>query len=222
LFDVPIRKLRVATKLSNDFVSDSAVNILAFIATNGSENMSLTEDRGFILGDGGSLQPRGILNSSIATVDVEGSTANTISNTISAAGSVPKIINLVYAVPAQYVSNASWVMCRAIEGKTFSLVDANARPTWQPMAASGIATGAPRTLLSYPIENSDWVPTDGTDANQVYIFGDLSAYIIAQRAQISSVVLRERFADTDQIGIILFERVGGGVWNPDALRVGIV
>lgn len=222
LFDVPIRKLRVATKLSNDFVADSAVNILAFVAQNGAENMALTEDRGFILGDGGSLQPRGILNSSITTVDVEGSTANLIINTVSAAGSVPKIISLVYAVPAQYTRNASWVMCRAIEGKTFALVDANARPMWQPMAVSGLSSGAPRTLVGYPIDNSDWVPTDGTDTNQVYIFGDLSSYIIAQRAQISSVVLRERFADTDQIGIILFERVGGGVWNPDGLRVGVV
>lgn len=222
MMDIPIRKLRAATKLSNDFVADSAVNILAFVAQNGSENMSLTEDRGFILGDGGSLQPRGILNSSIATVDVEGSTANLIINTVSAAGSIPKIINLVYSVPSQYVAKSSWVMCRAIEGKTFALVDANARPMWQPMAMSGLGTGAPRQLVGYPIDNSDWVPTDGTDANQVYIFGDLSAYIIAQRAQISSVVLRERFADTDQIGIILFERVGGGVWNADALRVGIV
>lgn len=222
LFDVPIRKIRVATKLSNDFVADSAVNILAFVATNGAENMALVEDNGFINGNGGSLQPRGLLNSGLTTVDVEGSTSDTISNTVSAAGSVPKIINLVYAVPAQYVSRSAWVMCRAIEGKTFGLVDGNGRPTWQPQAVSGLVTGAPRSLLGYPIENSDWMPTDGTNANQVYLFGDLSAYIIAQRAQISSVVLRERFADTDQIGIILFERVGGGVWNTDALRVGIV
>ena len=62
----------------------------------------------------------------------------------------------------------------------------------------------------------------GTDANKVIIFGDLSQYIIAQRAQISSRVLNERFADTDQVGLILFERVGGDIWNTDAIRYGIV
>lgn len=222
LFDVAIRKIRAATKLSNDFVSDSAVNVLAFLGTNGAENMALVEDSGFITGDGGPLQPRGLLNSGLTTVDVEGSTSNTISNTVSNAGSAPKIINLVYAVPAQYASRSSWVMCRAIEGKTFALVDGAGRPMWQPNAQSGLQSGAPRQLLGYPVDNSDFVPTDGTNANAVYIFGDLSSYIIAQRAQITSVVLRERFADTDQIGIILFERVGGAVWNPDGIRIGIV
>ena len=54
------------------------------------------------------------------------------------------------------------------------------------------------------------------------LFGDLSAYVIGQRAQITTVVLRERFADTDQVGIVMFERVGGAVWNPDAIRIGVV
>jgi HK97 family phage major capsid protein len=221
LLDIPIRKLRIATKLSNDFVSDSAVNILSFLAQNGAENMALTEDAGFLNGDGGSLQPRGILNSGIATVDVEGSTANTISNTAAAAGTAPKLTDLVYALPAQYVAGARWVMARATEGKTRKLIDASGRPLWPAQTGSGFAA-APRSLYDFPVENTDWMPLDGTDGRQVYVFGDLSCYIIAQRAQISSRVLNERFADTDQVGIILFERVGGAVWNPDGLRVGIV
>jgi HK97 family phage major capsid protein len=220
-FDIPVRKLRVATKLSNDFVADSAVNILAFLAQNGAENMALVEDSGFLNGNGGSLQPMGILNSGISTVDVEGSTSNTISNTTSAAGSAPKLIDVVYAVPAQYVSRSRWLMARSIEGKIRKLVDFQGRFLWPPAAGSNFA-GTPRSLMDYPIDNSDFMPTDGADANKVLLFGDLSAYIIAQRAQISSVVLRERFADTDQVGIILFERVGGGVWNTDAMRIGIV
>ena len=64
-------------------------------------------------------------------------------------------------------------------------------------------------------------PTDGTATSIPLIFGDFSGYIIGQRQQITSTVLRERFADTDQTGIILWERVGGNVWNPDAFRFGI-
>jgi HK97 family phage major capsid protein len=58
--------------------------------------------------------------------------------------------------------------------------------------------------------------------NMPLIVGDLSHYIIGQRTQITSVILRERFADSDQLGIILFERVGGGAYNFDAFRGGIV
>jgi HK97 family phage major capsid protein len=220
-FDIPIKKIRVATKLSNDFVSDAAVNILGWLSTNGAENMALVEDSGFINGDGGPLQPLGILNTGIATVDVEGSTANTITNTTANAGSAPKIIALAYALPAQYASRGVWLAKRSIEGKIRVLADAQGRYFWPANSGSGFAA-VPRDLLGYPIENSDFMPDDGTDGNKVMVYGDLTGYVIGQRAQVTTVVLRERFADTDQVGIILFERVGGAVWNTDAMRIGVV
>lgn len=221
MFDVAIKKARVATKLSNDFVADAAVNVLAFLAQNGAENMALVEDNGFIAGDGTALQPRGLLNSGITTVDVEGSTTDTISNSTSSTGSAPKIIDLCYALPSQYLPRARWLMRRSIEGKVRKLVDAQGRFLWPALSGSGFAA-APRDLMGYPIDNTEFMEADGANGRKVVVFGDLSAYVIAQRAQISTVLLRERFADTDQVGIILFERVGGAVWNPDALRIGIV
>jgi HK97 family phage major capsid protein len=220
-FEVGLKKLRVATKLSNDFLSDAAVNILAWLSVNGAENMALVEDSGFIAGDGSPLQPLGILNSAAATVDVEGSTANTISNTTAAAGSAPKLIDVQYALPSQYAENANWLMRRAIEGKIRKLVDFQSRFMWPALSGSAFA-GTPRTLMDDPINNSEFVPNDGTDTNKVLIYGDFTNYIIAQRAQITTVVLRERFADNDQTGIILFERVGGALWNEDAIRIGVV
>lgn len=219
--DILIKKVRVATKLSNDFIADSAVDVLGWLATNGAKNMALTEDAGFIFGDGSALQPLGILNAGITTVDVEGSTSDTISNTTSAAGSAPKLIDVAYKLPAQYVSNARWVMRRTIEGKIRKLVDGNGRYMWPAYAAAGLTEGSPMTLLGFPVLHSDWMPDDGQDTQPVAILGDLAEYIIGQRTQISTVILRERFADTDQTGIILFERIGGGIFNTDALRTAI-
>lgn len=218
--EIPVRKIRVSTKVSNDFLADAVVNILAWLAANGAENMALVEDEGFIAGDGTPLKPQGILNGGATTVDVEGTTVNTISNTTTNAGSAPKIIDLVYKLPAQYAERAVFLMKRAVEGKVWKLVDGQGRPYFAQPISTG--AGAPRTLLGYAIENSDFMPDDGTDGNKVLVFGDLSNYIIVQRAQISTVVLRERFADTDQTGIILFSRVGGALWNEDAIRIGVV
>ena len=221
-FEVGIKDLQASTKLSNNFLDDAAVNVLAWIAQNGAENLALVEDKGFIAGTGDPMQPRGLLNSGIGTVDVEGTTANTISNTAAdPTGSAPKIIDVEYAVPSQYATNASWLMRRAIEGKVRKLVDGNGRFLWLEAAGSGFA-GTPRNIDTFPVFNSDFMETDGADGRKVIAFGDFRNYIIAQRAQISTVVLRERFADTRQTGIILFERVGGGVWNTDAFRIGIV
>lgn len=220
-FNIPVKKLRVATKLSNDFVQDAQVNVLSFLAQNGAENMALVEDQGFINGDGGPLQPAGLLGAGSNTVSVEGVTTNQIDNNTTVMGSADGIINLAYALPAAYLRNASWLMQRATEGKVRLLRAGTGGYLWPGGANPGFAA-VQRTLLDYPIDNSDFMPPTLVDGNKVIVFGDLSQYIIAQRAQISSRVLNERFADTDQVGIILFERVGGGIWNTDAIRYGIV
>lgn len=221
-FEISIKKVRVATKISNDFIADAITDIAAWLAMNGAENMALVEDAGFIAGTGGALQPLGLLNDpDLKTVDVEGSTANTISNTTSSNGSANKIIDQTYALPSQYAANAEWLFRRSIEGKIRKLVDGSGRYLWPAMIDSGFVGRLP-PLMGFSVNNSEFVPADGTDGNKVTIFGDFSQYIIAQRAQMSTVVLRERFADTDQTGIIIFERLGGALWNHDAIRVGIV
>jgi HK97 family phage major capsid protein len=222
-FDLPIKKLRVATRLSNDFVSDAVVNILAFLAQNGAENMALVEDSGFINGDGTALQPRGILNTpGISSTDVTGTTAHTISNTAALPVTSPNaLIDLVYSLPPQYTSGATWLMRRSVEGHIRKLVDGQGRYQWPTLDVGGFGN-VPKSLMGYGLDNSDFVPADGTAAATVAIFGDLSGYVIAQRAQVTSTVLRERFADVDQLGIILWERVGGGVWNVDSMRLATV
>lgn len=221
-FEVSIKKFRTATKLSNDFIADAAVNVMAWIAQNGSENLGLVEDYYFLNGDGTANQPLGLLNSGLSTTSVEGSTTDHISNTISNAGSAPLIDALPYLVPSQYVANASWLMARATEGKIRALVDANGRPWWIPQQVAGGSQGSPRELGGYPVFNSDFVPVGGTNANKVLIFGDFRNYIIGQRQAMSTIVLRERFADNEQTGIIINERAGGGLWNTDSMYIGIV
>lgn len=220
--DISIKKVRVATRVSNDLIMDAAFNVLAFLATDGARNMALVEDNAFLNGAGAAYEPMGILNSGATTFDVEGTTSNTISNTTSSSGSAAKIIAGVYVIPDQYVDGSVMVMRRAIEGKVAALVDGNGRPFWPANAGGGF--DLPRHAIEgFPIYNSTFMPNDGTDTNKVILAGNIAqAYIIGQRAQITTTVLRERFADTDQTGIILWERVGGATWNVDAIRIGIV
>jgi HK97 family phage major capsid protein len=220
-FEIAVKKIRVATKMSNDWLADAGGNMIAFLAQNGAENMALVEDDGLIAGTGANHTPVGILSAGITTGDVEGSTANTISNTTTNAGSAPKITALQYLLPAQYASGASFLMRRAIAGDVRALVDGNGRPYWLEMSASGFGA-TPGTIGGAPVYNSDSMPNDGSDTNKVMVFGNFSNYIVVQRQAITTTVLRERFADTDQTGIILSERIGGGVWNTDAFRIGVV
>jgi HK97 family phage major capsid protein len=66
------------------------------------------------------------------------------------------------------------------------------------------------------------VKAAGTDGNKVAVVGDLGGYIVADRGQLSVTILRERYADVDQVGVVLIDRVGGALGNPDAVRIAIV
>lgn len=221
-FEIGVKKFEAYTKVSNDLIADASSDLLAFLAADGGRNLGLVEDYYFISGDGSPLQPLGVLNSGLTTGDVEGSTSNTISNTISNAGSAPKITALSYLVPAQYTGNAAWLMSRTTKGDIHALVGADGRPWWQDAAAAGGAAGAPGTLAGFPVFESPFMPADGTDANKVLLVGDMSAYVIADRAALSVIVDDINLRGTDQTQIFIRSRAGGGLWNTDALRVGIV
>lgn len=219
--DIPMKKIRVATKLSNDFIADAVVNVLSFLSMNGAENMALVEDNEFLTGDGSALHPLGILNGGSTQVDLTVSplTTHTMVNDTTHPGPPGALITLVYTLPPQYADGATWLMKRSVEGKIRAYVDGAGRYLWPAMTAGGFSQ-VTRELMGYPIFGSDFMPADGTTDNNAVIFGDMSSYIIGERAQITTTVLRERFADADQTGIILWERVGGAVWNTDGLRLG--
>src|SRR5262249_21260146 len=150
--------------------------------------------------------PKGILNGGASTVDLEGTTGDTISNTTSNTGSVTKLLTLEYSVPSQYLNNAVWLVKRATEGDMRKLVDGQGRFMWQKgtTAMNNQFGGRPSDFDGYPLYNSEFMPAEGTNLNKIVLFGSVNqAYIIAQRAQITSRVLNERYADSDQVGVIL-------------------
>lgn len=210
--DIPIRKLRVTTKLSRDLADDVPEMISALVADGGA-NMAVLRDAAFIAGDG-MTQPLGLLSGGASTVDIEGSTANTVSNTSAAAGSAPKLLDLAYGLPSQYSRNAVWLMKNATQKAVRKLVDGDNRRSF-PRDASN-------TIEGFGVEVSDGMPADGSDGNKPIVFGDLSSYIVAERAMLSVIVLRERYADQTQVGLVIFDRVGGMLGNPDGVRIGVV
>jgi HK97 family phage major capsid protein len=224
-FEIGIKKFQAYTRLTNDLIADSGSDLLAFLATDGGRNLGLVEDNYFLNGIGTGLEPMGLLSAAAgvtATTSVEGTTTDEISSTSADAGSIPKIIAFAYTLPAQYAGNATWLMARITQGKIHALVDGENRPWWQPSAGSGGAPGAPATLLDAPVRVSPFVPVGGTNANKLLVFGDFSAYIIADRTALSVQVDTINGIPTDETDIYLRSRAGGGVWNTDAFRIAIV
>ena len=185
MYPISVKDFQSYTKVTNNLVADAAADVMGFLAVDGGRNLALVEDNYFLNGIGTGLEPLGLLNGGSATVDVEGTTTDTISNTVSDAGSATKIINLAGALPGQYAREGRWLMLRAIKFDILKLVDADGRSWWQPAGAAGGASASPATLVDMPVSEHEFMPNDGTNANKVLVVGDFSNYIIADRTSLS-------------------------------------
>lgn len=222
MYSIGVKKFQAYTKVTNDLIADAASDVMGFLAMDGGRNLALVEDNYFLNGNGTGLQPMGLLNGGSSTVDVEGSTSDLIINTTSNAGSAPKIVAMAGALPGQYAGNGRWLMLRAIKFDILALVDGAGRPWWQPNAVSGGASASPATLVDLPVSEHEFMPDSGTNGNKVLVVGDFSNYIIADRTSLSVQIDQTNLIGSDETAIYLRSRAGGGVWNTDAFRFGIV
>lgn len=217
---IPIRKARATCRFSMDLAADSEVDMSTFLMTDGAKNLALVREQQILAGSGVGNNCLGVLNDlDIATVDVQGTTPDTISNSTADMGSATKLMNLLYAIPAQYRRDSSFafVMHPQTELAIRKLVNADGDFIWVP----GMS-GTPNTILGVPVIHSEFMPQQGVDGAKVILAGPLSEIVSPDRITLSAQVLVERYADTDELAIILRSRFGVGIANPRAFRFGIV
>lgn len=229
-FDITINKARALAIASQDFVEDAG-NFVSFLTEDGAANMALLREYAIIAGTGKGSEPLGITNmptassspteEQILTVDIEGTTVDTISNTHASLGSANKLLDLYYSRPGQYRRQPScaWVMNSATEKAIRKLTDAQGRYLW---SVEGMLGDPANGLLGKPVQISEFMPSDGTNGNTPIIFGDWSQVLVPVRRALQLQIANERYIDTDQIGFFLRQRFGVGVPNRDAFRLGIV
>jgi HK97 family phage major capsid protein len=120
-------------------------------------------------------------------------------------------VNLIGSLPSQYRRAATWLMRSATEASVRQLVNASGY-LWP-------ATDSQR-LQGYSIGFSDALDAQGTNGAKVLIFGDLASYFVADRMSLTVQVLRERFAEYDQTGVLLKSRVGGALVRDNGVLIG--
>lgn len=215
---IAIFKARVKVAVSNDLLADQP-SLDAWLSQAAGQQLALLEDQAFIAGTGLG-EPLGFaVDATVPTVDVEGTTGNTISNTTVNAGSAPKLITLEGALPDAYASRARWFMRGTTHAAIGQLVRASGGPYFSPDVVN--AAGE-RLLLGHPVSRSSALDADGSDGARVVALCDPSQYLIATRNTVSMRVLREPLAETDETLIVITERVGGVLADAQAAVVGLV
>ncbi len=210
---IPLHELSALPKASQRLLDDSAFDIESWLAGRIADKFARAEAAAFINGNGVD-KPRGLLNHSSVDNDVwtwgnlgyvpTGDNGNVTAESV---------VDLVYALGAQYRANATFVMNSKTAGLVRKLKDNDGRFLW----ADGLAAAEPARLLGYPVLIAEDMPDATTDATAI-AFGDFAAgYTVAERPDLR--VLRDPFSAKPHVLFYATKRVGGDVSDFAAIKL---
>lgn len=211
---IPLHELSALPKASQRLLDDSAFDIEGWLASRIADKFARAEAAAFVNGDGVD-KPTGFLNHT--QVDDSAWTWNSIGYIPTGVdgdiGSADKIVELVYALGAQYRANATFVMNSKTAGNVRKLKDADGRFLW----SDGLAAGEPARLMGYPVLIAEDMPDPAANGASI-AFGDFEAgYTVAERPDLR--ILRDPFSAKPNVLFYATKRVGGDVSDFAAIKL---
>jgi len=200
--NIPVFTAMMSLPLTNDMVEDASYPLVNWCTGKFSETIDLLKDN-MIVNGGGVTQPDGILiNARFIATDVHTGAA--------AALTWDGINDIGFALPEQYDAGAVFYMNKTNTALALSkLQDGNGRPYWTSGTDDGLGgQRINKPLLGYPVVFNAFMPNVGAGAYPI-IFGDIRGYWLVNRVGFSIQVLREIYAETNQILLLGRVRFGG-------------
>ena len=214
---IPLHELSAMPKISQRLLDDSAFDIEAWMAGRIADKFARAEAAAFVSGDGIG-KPTGFLNHP-AVDDTTWTWGNLGYVYTGTAGDFDAVnpgdilIDLVYALGAEYRVNGSFVMNSKTAGAVRKMKDSNGRFLW----TDGLAAGEPSRLMGYPVLIAEDMPDIATDSFSI-AFGDFAAgYTIAERPD--TRILRDPFSAKPNVLFYATKRVGGDVSDFAAIKL---
>lgn len=194
------------TKIGEDELEDTDVNLTAYLADSFSQAYAESEDYMILKGQGHSMmQPEGILNGTKVKRKLTGAAASFVAD---------DLIKLEYEVKAQFRRNGKYVVNSAIELAMRLMKNADGQYLWQP----SLQAGTPSSFNGKAVVVQD--DLDGTVATgkEIGIFGDFAqAYRIYDRRGGFITRLNELYINDGLVGFRYKRRMGGGLVRPEAV-----
>ena len=211
---IPLHELSAMPKATQRLLDDSAFDIEGWLAGRIAAKFARSEAASFVSGDGVD-KPKGFL--SYPKVDNDVWAWGNIGYVVTgASGSIvdgDPVIELVYALGAEYRAGARFVMNSKTAGTIRKLKDADGRFLW----SDGLAAGEPARLMGYPVLIAEDMPDIGADTTPI-AFGDFEAgYTIADRSDLR--ILRDPFSAKPNVLFYANKRVGGDVTDFAAIKL---
>ncbi|MDP5305657.1 phage major capsid protein [Paracoccus spongiarum] len=214
---IPVHELSAMPKASQRLLDDAAFDVESWLAERIAEKFARSEAAAFVNGDG-VAKPRGILSYPVApnAVATDGQIGVITTGGLGDFdGTAPgdALIDLIYALGAEYRANASFVMNSKTAARVRKMKDAEGRFLW----TDALAAGQTPQLLGYPVLISEDMPDVDLESLSI-AFGDFhAAYTIVERPDLR--VLRDPFSAKPHVLFYATKRVGGGVTDFRAVKL---
>lgn len=190
-----------------ELIQDSAIDVVQFVVDRLVTRIARITNTHYTVGTG-TTQPDGVIPR--AGTGKTGTTGQTLTVTID------DLIDLKHSVNRAYRQNAKFMMNDLSVAIVSKLKETTGRPIWEP----GLTIGAPDVLLGHALVTNDDVAVMAANAKSI-AFGDFRKYVI--RDVKNSTVLRRfddsAFALNGQVGFCGWQRTGGQLVDPNAVKV---
>ncbi|GLQ26324.1 phage major capsid protein [Sulfitobacter pacificus] len=210
---IGLHELSALPKASQRLLDDSAFDIEGWLAGRIADKFARAEAGAFVNGDGID-KPMGFLTHPAVDNDVwTWGNLGYVPSEVDAEVTAEAIVDLVYALGAQYRANGSFVMNSKVAGLVRKLTDADGRFLW----SDGLAAGEPAMLMGYPVLVAEDMPDAASNSFSV-AFGDFRAgYTVAERPDLR--ILRDPFSAKPHVLFYATKRVGGDVSDFSAIKL---
>ncbi|MEL7090635.1 MAG: phage major capsid protein [Pseudomonadota bacterium] len=210
---IPLHELSALPKASQRLLDDSAFDIEGWLAGRVADKFARAEAAAFISGDGVD-KPRGFLTH---TMVADGSwtwgNLGYVASGVDGDVTADSIVDVVYALGAEYRANATFVMSSKTASNVRKLRDNDGRFLW----TDGLAAGQPATLMGFPVLIAEDMPEPASGSDSI-AFGDFGAgYTVAERPDLR--VLRDPFSAKPHVLFYATKRVGGDVSDFAAIKI---
>lgn len=195
-------------KVSFQLLNDSAFDLNAWLPEKFAQRIGRAVNAHFTVGTGGGTQPSGLVpNLTVGKVGAAGQLLTVTGD---------DLIDLIHSIDPAYRNGRSRFMMADSSIKAVrKLKNTDGNYLWQP----SLQTGAPDTLLGYPVTINQDMPAMAANAKSI-AFGDFNAAYVIRRVQGVGVKrFDERFADALQVGFLSFARYDGVVDDSRAAKL---
>jgi HK97 family phage major capsid protein len=201
------KKLGALSKLSMEYAEDAVIDVAADLANEMAYAFAVKEDECWLNGDGTSTYGGmfGIRTKIIDGTHTAGAIDAGSNNDTFAEINADDILSVIGALPVYAEANAKWLVSKRGKALMFdALTSAAGGNNMMDLAGRRV-----NQYLGDEIVVSQAMPTVTTDLSNVAmaLYGDFSlASTMGDRRGFNVMVLRERFAELGQVGVLGFER----------------